>query len=471
MNIQKKRDPALFSIILAMIILLAAIPSASAFTATLVTPADPAVALHPGDQISIQINNLNIGDVVTYKLTSANMDTLGNTISLSSVNMPFAFGAGTATTTLATTGIAGNVQLTVTKLSDSTQVIKTGPSPIVSNNNVYKDNYDISITGTKSGSAIGIDYKVTGTVSDAGANPSTLTLTLVNVNSGTLTIEVLDGATSRLLQTITITPTPIPGPTPDAGDSGPSGPSAPEAPAAPQAMLAPPGISPTTVTLQHNPEGQVLASYVVATDPAAGFTSALDVSLGTTVVSSTGQPVAELSVTPLDPAVVTDVAAAQGGVFSFSGLSVECGPSGTQFVGGSATISFSLTQEQWADALGAVNGNTQAMTIQFYDPAAKSWVEVPTIVDPVTHTVSAQVTHFSMYALFYKKPAEGVSTSPQTYGSLMSPTPTSTMPASTTTPVKSMLAPPSTTETPGLPGIVVIGVVGFVGLLIARKKQ
>ncbi|MHB8163138.1 MAG: hypothetical protein ACYDDV_02190 [Methanoregula sp.] len=454
-------------------ILLAVIPAVSGFTATLVSPVSEGTTLYSGDTISIQISGLNVGDTFTYQLTSADLQIPGNTATLSNVNMPFAFGAGTSTTTLTTTGIAGSATLTVTKKSDSTQVINTG-NPITVHNNVYKDNYDISVTGTKSGGAVGIDYKVTGIVSDAGVNPSTLSLTLTNIDSGTLTIAIPDAAPAfSKTFTITLPPTPTPGPTPDAGDSGPSGPAAPEAPAAVQALLAPPGVSPTTVTLDHNQAGQVLADYVVETDPAAGFTSTLDIGLGTTVLSSTGQPVGEVSITPVDPSVVTDITAAQGGVFSFSGLSVECGPSGTQFSGGSATISFSLTAEQWAAALGTVNGNTQAMSIQFYDPAAKSWVEVPTVVDPVTHTVSAQVTHFSMYALFYKPTKEAASTSPKTYGELMSPTPTSTMPAGTpiTTPVKSMLAPPSTTETPGLPGIVVIGVVGFVGLFIARKKQ
>ena len=252
------------------------------------------------------------------------------------------------------------------------------------------------------------------------------------------------------------------------GDNAPGAPAAAAAPASPQAQLAPPGISATSVTLQHNEEGKVLADYVLETDPAAGFSSALEISTGTTVVSAAGKPVGQISVTPLEPESVPDAASVQGG--TFSGLSVDCAPSGTRFVGGSATISFSLTPAQWAEALVQVNGNTAAMTIQFYDTASKTWAEVPTTVDPVAHTVSARVTHFSTYALFYKTTKVA---SPQTFGDLVTPTPaaTTTAGAPAITPAKTMRAPTETTKSPGLSGIVVIGVVGFVGLYVMRKKQ
>ena len=450
-------------------ILLAAIPAVSAYTVSTVT--NPATSLNSGDVITVKITGLSVGNTFKYRLFSNDLDTPGDSVITNSVTLPFGFNPN-PTTSLSTTGYNLPINpLTISYNSGAAYIpgIAAGTNPITLNKNIGAGTYDVSLQGTKiPGAVTTIDYSVEGTVATIPApGDQTLSFTLKNVNTGHITIDIPNAVPAYNQQyTITLppTPTPTPGPTPDtSGDSGPSGPAAPAAPA----LLAPPGISPTTVTLQHNQEGQALADYVIETDPAAGFSSALGISAGTTVVSSTGQPVSEISVTPLDPAVVTDIAAAQGGVFSFSGFSVECGPSGTQFSGGTATVSFSLTPAQWAEALGKVNGNTQAMTVQFYDPVAKSWVEVPTVVDPVTHTVSAQVTHFSIYALFYKSTNE-VSTSPQTYGNLVSPTPTS-MPAPITS--KPMLAPPSTTETPGLPGIVVIGVVGLVGLFIARKKQ
>jgi hypothetical protein len=190
------------------------------------------------------------------------------------------------------------------------------------------------------------------------------------------------------------------------------------------------------------------------------------ISKGTTVLSNTGQAVGSVSVTPMDVASVP----ATSGAFSFSGLAVECEPTGAQFTNGAATISFTLNAAQWAVALSKVNGNTAAMTIQTYDPVSKSWVEVPTQVDPITHTVSAQVTHFSMYALIYM--TAPASATPQTIGNLVQQTPLAPGAAGTAAPVNTLQAPPVTTPTsPGLPGIVVIGVVGFVGYLVSRKKQ
>jgi hypothetical protein len=467
----KSRYRIFIAALIVVSIFLAAIPTVSAYTVATVT--DPATSLHSGDAITVTVTGLAVGNTFKYRLYSNDLDTPGDTVITNSVTLPFEFNPNPATS-LSTTGYTlPKDPLTLSYNGGAAYIpgIAAGTNPITLNKNINAGTYDVSLQGTKiSGAVTTIDYSVDGTIATVPAGDQTLSFTLKNVNTGHITIDIPNAIPAYTQQyTITLPPTPEPAPAP--GDGGPSAPAAPAAPAAPQAMLAPPGVSPTTVTMQHNPEGQVLANYVVETDPAAGFSSALDVGLGTTVLSSTGQPVGELSLTPLDPAVVTDVAAAQGGIFSFSGLSVECEPSGTQFTGGAVTISFSLTPAQWADALGKVNGNTQAMTIQFYDLTTKTWAEIPTTVDPVTHTVSAQVTHFSVYALFYKPTTEGV-TSPQTYGNLMPPTPTSMMPAGTPIPtVKSMLAPPAPTETPGLPGIVVIGVVGFVGLFIARKKQ
>jgi len=475
MSSLRKQYPELFLLLFIAALCLATVPAASAFTATLVSPANPGNPMSNGDVVSIQINGLAAGDVFTYRITSSNLDTVGNTATLSNVNMPFSFADGTSSTTLTTTGIVGSATLTVTRLSDSSQVILTA-SPITSASNIKQDTYDVSITGTKAGGSIGIDYQVSGTVAAPVNNPSTLSFSVTNVNSGDFKVEVLDGGTPRLSQTLTVgfppTPTPTPGSS-EGGGGGGAGPAPGPGPApAPAPLLAPPGVSPTTTTIEVQ-DGKVAADYSLATDPAAGFSATLDISKGTTAVTATGQTVTEVSVTPLDPeavdqAALVEAAAAQGGVYSFSGMSVECEPSGAQFTGGSVTISFSLTPEQWAAALDKVNGNTAGMTIGFYDATTKSWIDVPTTVDPVTHTVSAQVTHFSIFALYYIAPQE--TPTPQTYGQMMQATPAGTA-APGAAPAKTMLAPPSTTETPALPGIVVIGVVVFVGYCVVKKKR
>ena len=456
-----KWNRVFYSILFVAIILIAATPAVSAAVTATISPNGGYV--NSGDVITVTINAAT-NDVFIFNMTSG-VQMIGNSVT-STIVMPFTFNTGTSLTTVTTTGITG-VTTTVAASGGTTFYLNGDYGS--SARNIDAGTYTVSIAGTPSTNP-SIDYNVQGQVPST-VTSKILTFTIPDVPSGTFNIKVGD---STATSTATFTKQPPPVPTPQSSDGSPSGPSAPAAPAAPVGpvvQLAPPGVAPTSVNILHNPEGQVLAGYVVETDPAAGFSSSLDIGLGTTVVSATGQPVAEISVTPLDPTVAPDLAAAQGGVFSFSGLSVECEPSGTQFTGGSATISFSMTPTQWADALGKVNGNTAGMTISFYDAATKSWVDVPTTVDPVTHTVTAQVTHFSTYALIYKAATGVAATTTQTYGSMVTPTPVAAKTTVAPVIVKTMQAPSSTTKSPGFSGIAVIGVVGFVGLYAMRKKQ
>ncbi len=444
--------------IIFLLVAVLCLTATSAVMAYDVTPS-PVTTVRSGDIITLQINGLAATNVFTYRITSTDLDTLANTATFSNVNMPFGFTAGSATTTLTTTGLLGDATLDVVRLGDGSAVTLTGPSPITSHNNIRADHYDISITGTRNpGSNVGIDYSVTGTVAGPIVGAQILSFTVTNIDLGHLTIEI-PGATPAFTQTFTI---PAQEGSPGGSDSGggggapAGGPTGPSAPVEVPALLAPPGITGTSVAIQHNEEGKALADYSIVTDPASGTSATVDISTGTTIVNgpgqpNAGQPVGEITVTPLDPATVTAATVDQSGVFSFSGMSVECEPTGAQFSGGTATISFSMTPAQWAQALVAVQGNTAALTIQTFDPVTNAWVSLETIVDPTTHTVSTQVTHFSMFALFYKT-AEPAAPSPQTFGQLMTPTPTSTAVTSApvTTPVKTMLAPPSTTPSPGI---------------------
>jgi hypothetical protein len=240
-------------------------------------------------------------------------------------------------------------------------------------------------------------------------------------------------------------------PTPDLSASGGGSAAAAPAAAAP-AMLAPVGYSATAVTLSHDANGVVSQDYTIETDPAAGFSSAVGISKGTQVISGTGQPVGEVSATPLPPGTPNASFSRGGSTFVFSGFSVGCEPAGTRFVGGNATISFSLTPSQWAAALGQVDGNTAAMTIQNYNNVSNTWLPVATTVNTDSHTVSAQITHFSTYAMFYQVTPQTVSTSAPTVASQSSQAVGASEPGAT--PIATMLAPPETTQSPGDQGIV-----------------
>jgi hypothetical protein len=211
----------LFTIIILLCILAATVPAASAFTAALVNPSDPATELHNGDSVSVQIDGLAPGDSFTYHIYSTDLVPTANSFTLAGFNMPFGFTPGSSTIVMMSSGV-NSPSLTVTRLSDHQSVDITGASTIISHNTLRKGAYDISMSGTPSGTSIGLDFAATGDVADPVTNPSALAFTIDGVNSGHLTIEVLDGGSSRLLETLTITPepgTPLAG----AGGTGPSG--------------------------------------------------------------------------------------------------------------------------------------------------------------------------------------------------------------------------------------------------------
>ena len=57
----------------------------------------------------------------------------------------------------------------------------------------------------------------------------------------------------------------------------------------------------------------------------------------------------------------------------------------------------------------------------WYNPASKAWQEIPATVDPATRTITAEVSHFSIYALAWTAPAAAEA---QQTGSPGTPTPT-----------------------------------------------
>jgi hypothetical protein len=450
-------------------ILLLAVPVVSAYSVSQVT--DPAVPLYNGDAISIQVTGLSTGDSFKYRITSSDLNTMGDTIVSNNVNLPFGF-KSYPNTHLSTTGynlIANPLTIDYNNgAAHINPVFPANTNPIdLTNYAGDPGDYVVTLKGTKiPGSITTIDYSVNGTIATVPKpDPQILTFTIKNTYSGHLTIEVFDGSTSKFSATYTITtPSPTPVPTSSGGGDN-DNPPAPAEKKGPQ--LAPPGYPSSSMTLRHNEDGKVLSESAMDTNPDPGFTAKMQIKPGTKVVTEAGKPVDIITLTPLDPASIPE---AKGGVFSFAGIAVECEPSGTQFIGGEATLSITLSPELWATTLENIGGNPADLTVGFYDVTSGSWIYVPSTVDPATHTISARITHFTMYGLVYKTGQESSTI-------LMANTsPAPSIAAGITdapqiTPVKTLLAPPSPTKSPGLPGIVVLAVICGVTLLIRKKKQ
>nr|WP_303716384.1 PKD domain-containing protein [Methanoculleus marisnigri] len=128
----------------------------------------------------------------------------------------------------------------------------------------------------------------------------------------------------------------------------------------------------------------------------------LTIAEGVRAVDAAGNPLAAVTLEPLDP---VDVPAAPGvGAYAFAGYACIAGPEGAAF-SPPVTLLFNFTEEQW-DAVYNDSGQN-GLLVQWYNRSADAWEEVPTTVHPETRSVTAEVMHFSAYALFAAAPGGG----------------------------------------------------------------
>jgi PKD repeat protein len=218
-----------------------------------------------------------------------------------------------------------------------------------------------------------------------------------------------------------------------------------------------------TFTMLYSDEGKAPTTYVINT----GNQASLTVPQGTTIHGKDGEP---LSTASIEMTAETDVPAVPAGaVYSFAGYAVTCSPDGATF-NPATFLKFSLNDKEWNALMAKANGNTGYLTVKFYDTATGGWGSVPTTVDPVAHTVTGSIIHFSTYGLFVDTSAVTtvvIETTPT-----VAEVPTG---APTVAPVKTTVAPPA----PGgqMPWILIIGVmvliviVGGAGYYFMTKKK
>jgi hypothetical protein len=133
-------------------------------------------------------------------------------------------------------------------------------------------------------------------------------------------------------------------------------------------------------------------------------TCAVAIREGTIARDADGNPLGEVTVARADP---TGVPAAPPG----TGVAIvlNCGPAGATF-DPPVTLTYTLSGEEWEKIGGATP------KVIWYNPASKAWQDVPATVDPATRTVTARVSHFSIYALAWTVPettvAQQTNTSP-----------------------------------------------------------
>lgn len=160
----------------------------------------------------------------------------------------------------------------------------------------------------------------------------------------------------------------------------------------------------------------------------------------------------------------------------YSESTIETTPEGATF-SKPATITFTLTQEQWQQALEVTNGNTKGIVIAALDIPNERWIiesatTVTTAADG-SHEVTGTTTHTGVFSVFYiVEPLGGTASStPMTFGQMVTPeVVVSQAPAAAVTQITATVSVKPTTKSPMMPGVFILCIIGIVGYFIARKK-
>ena len=147
---------------------------------------------------------------------------------------------------------------------------------------------------------------------------------------------------------------------------------------------SPPTASVGRASLPLSATGEVSESVTVGTGDGAG---SLTVAGGTRARDKDGNPLGEVTVARSDAAGIP-----QAPPGTAIGFALDCGPAGATF-DPPVTLTYALSVEEWAK-IGSATPK-----VMWYNPGTGEWQEVPATVDAATRTVTAQVSHFSLFAL------------------------------------------------------------------------
>ena len=451
-----------------IVAILACMTVVSGYTATKALPVGEYI--QNGQAFSINVNGLVAGDQLNFTVSTTNLrPTATPVIEATSFAMPYAAVSGTSWTNASST----NVNQLILKVIEQDGTIllydnTTATTPkIFGLRDIKKETYQlIRLSGTPAvaGADVGLTLWMNGTVTGTPNNPANLQFTLQGASSGALTISVYAGNTLISTWQLFIGNPPSPPPNFDVGSDGGAAPSGPAAGAAPAGVVAAPPEQ-QQVTMLIAQEGQTLATYSVSTPSEATVDATVTVDQGTTITDPAGNFVNTVTIEQVSRQDVPSMP--EGAAFSFAGTAVNCGPEGVTF-SEPATLTFSLTEAQWDLAMAQANGNPSLMEVQYFDKGTQSWVGVPTTVDLATHTVTASVTHFSLFALvIIQAPSATPAAAVPTAG---------VSPGLTRAPTTLLAKPPVTTPKPtpapfvSVPAMIGVLVVAGLAYTLTRKR-
>jgi Zn-dependent protease len=141
------------------------------------------------------------------------------------------------------------------------------------------------------------------------------------------------------------------------------------------------------------PDGRLNCTVIIISDDQI---AALSVQEGTLVTDTGKNPVPEIHITPENPA---DIPSGAGSDSSrWTGRAYHFLPDRTSF-DPPVLVSFTLSPDEW-ERSDPVN-----LTIWETNETGPGWERLPTMINPLTRTISAPVRHFSTIGLFSTSPA------------------------------------------------------------------
>ena len=171
------------------------------------------------------------------------------------------------------------------------------------------------------------------------------------------------------------------------------------------------------------------------TAPSSDDVASVTVPSGTIGLTASGAPLTQITVTPVSspPNPPADVNAV--------GLNYNYGPNGAKF---SQPVTLTL---KYDPSLLPAGADPTKLYIAWWDTTTGQWVNLPSVVDTVSHIITAQVSHFTLFAVLVPiKPAVNASTTTTTNTTTTTPVPVLSSQVPTTPTTK-----PSTTTTPTTP--------------------
>lgn len=188
-------------------------------------------------------------------------------------------------------------------------------------------------------------------------------------------------------------PLPTPTPMPTGGGGGGGGSHGP----VPTSTSTPTPTVPTgQMSLPLSETGEVNESVTVRTGDGVG---SLTVGAGTRARDANGNPLGEVTI---ERAGAADLPPNPSG--TAIGFALNCGPAGATF-DPPVTLTYTLSEEEWEKI-----GHLATLSVMWYNPGTGEWQEVPATVDPATRTVTAQISHFSLFALAWAAAPPGEAT-------------------------------------------------------------